>query len=296
MAKLYDLYDPSLFPWWAIHFFFITWLFSVFAEACMKRMLGGSFSSLDKGKQRNVVTYIVAFFGTTVALVAQITGGWSVLFKGDDSPSLEMIEWMTLSISTIAVLYVWELIYRSEIGLPLLIHHLVTLMLVQLVVASFADTGDILYLRFALLLGLHATTEQTTFVALACYRLRLFSKYHKALFFLSAGQSLLIKTAVTVVSLLFYAQQYGGSQILDSRWDVFWQYAFVPMLLVLYASQVYACYILFVIGNRRLERKVSKRPNIPPSDQEVETTENASLESGRESCDLDFDDVESLQC
>jgi hypothetical protein len=97
---------------------------------------------------------------TSMAFVLQIYGSWDILFQFEEETSQQRLDWMVFAIQTISVLYVWELCYRQKIGWPLLVHHLVTVLLIQLSTASFFDTQDLIYIRFAVLLGFYATTEQ----------------------------------------------------------------------------------------------------------------------------------------
>ena len=113
---------------------------------------------------------------------------------------------MILSVQCIVVLYVWELIYRSTIGIPLLVHHLVTILLLQLVTASFFDTKNVVYLRFALVLGFYATMEQTSYVALLLYRLDLFQKKQQLALHFATTQTFIFKTSIMIWSIVYYSR------------------------------------------------------------------------------------------
>jgi hypothetical protein len=86
-----------------------------------------NFGGLDEAKKRNVITYIMQLLVTTLALILQIYGSWDILFQNKDFTSQARSEWIVFSLQAIAVLYVWELCYRVDIGWPLLVHHLVTI-------------------------------------------------------------------------------------------------------------------------------------------------------------------------
>jgi hypothetical protein len=132
-----------------------------------------------------------------------------------------------------------------------LIHHLVTLLLAQLSTAAYFDTHDILYLRYATLLGFHATVEQFSFVALFFFRLNVFEKWQAFWFFFSAAQSLLFKTVVTVISVIYYIQLVvDGRFSMSDPWGAFWVISWIPLLACLYGAQVYACLILYRLGKR----------------------------------------------
>ena len=144
-----------------------------------------------------------------------------------------------------------ELIYRKEIGVPLLIHHLVTIVNIQLATASFFDTHDVLYVRFGVLIGFHATTEQLSFVALLLYRLNLYPKWQSILFYVSAAQAFAVKTMVTTItSIYFIVLLHNGRMSFDTNWGAFWTVFFFIMTVCLYGAQVYACRVLYIIGKK----------------------------------------------
>jgi hypothetical protein len=253
-SEAYDLYSPYQYAWMTMNYFLSIWFTSLLIHVllCREGDQGDqkdAFKQLEECKKRNVVTYIILFFGTIFALFAQVYGGTDILFHGKDTTTPDRIEWILLSVISIMVLYVWELIYRLTIGLPLLIHHICTIILIQLVTASFYDTHRVMFLRFALLLGFHATTEQLSFVALFCFRLNIFHKYQHLLFYVASGQAFLVKSIVTVYSVYYYSVVVHRDEFGDT-WNNFWKIAFIPFLLLLFAAQVYACRILLLLGQR----------------------------------------------
>jgi hypothetical protein len=256
-SALYDLYSPFQYQWSSINFFLAIWLLSgLFRQALlnMKKLdINNSFYSLDEDKKRNVITYIMEVPLTTLAFILQIYGSLDILFRNEDSTSQTRYDCMVFSLQVIAVLYVWELCYRVKFGWPLLLHHLVTLLLIQLSLASFFDTHHVACIRFAILLGFYATTEQFSFVALFFFRLNLYPEWHGILFYGAAAQSFALKTIVTIFTTGYViVTLYVSDDLKDvtSNWKLFWRICFLPLLLVLYASQLYACKILYALGSR----------------------------------------------
>jgi hypothetical protein len=199
-----------------------------------------------------VVTYVLEIAVTTFALAAQLYGGADVLFRRDDVTSADQADWMLLSLICIAILYVWEMVYREKFGWPLLLHHLSTLLFIQLVVASYFQTHQVLYIRSALALGLYATTEQSSFVALFCFRLQLYPGKQALLFRIAAVQSFVVKTGVTIGVIIYYFIFLAaeGEQHPQGAWGMFWKICFLPMLLVLYLTQLFACKIMYSLAER----------------------------------------------
>jgi hypothetical protein len=107
------------------------------------------------------------------------------------------------------------------------------------------DTMYIEWIRLAILLGFYATTEQISFVALFFYRLRLYPAWHGNLFYAAAAQAFVLKTIVTIVAVGYAIVIFYASDDDVNGWTWFWRFFFLPCLLVLYASQVYACKILY---------------------------------------------------
>ena len=215
--------------------------------------INSRFYILDEDKKRNVITYIMEVLVTTLAFILQIYGSMDILFRNEDSTSETRFEWMVFSILSVAVLYVWELCYREKIGWPLLVHHLVSLLLMQLATASYFDTKDIVWIRFAILLGFYATTEQISFIALFCFRLDLYPEWQGTLFYAAAAQAFVLKTIVSIAAVGYAIKIYYISDDLDddtTNWKWFWRICFFPLLIVLYTSQLYACKILYALGCR----------------------------------------------
>ncbi|CAB9507846.1 unknown protein [Seminavis robusta] len=270
----YDLYSAIQYPWWCLNFFLAFWLVSNLASTLLHRFpnknLRTSFKKLDSDKQNNVIIYIMQFLGTSVALAAQLYGSVDLIFQWQETTSAARMESLNLAIILVAVLYIWELIFRKKIGLPLLVHHLVTILLIQLSSASFYDTHDILYIRFATLLGFHATVEQLTFLALFLFRLNICQRWQAFWFYFSAAQSLLCKTAVTVAGGIYFVQLVIEERlsIWNGNWGVFWTIFFMFLLACLYGAQVFACLILYKLGKRCSHSSVSE--TVPPSKETQE--------------------------
>jgi hypothetical protein len=74
---------------------------------------------------------------TTMAFVLQVYGGADILINLEETTGSYRLDWLSFAFQTISVLYIWELIYSEKIGVPLLIHHLLTVLLIQLLVPSF---------------------------------------------------------------------------------------------------------------------------------------------------------------
>ena len=303
----YNLYSSFQYPWFCLNYLIIVWVAASLSSHALSKTraagIGERFLALTDDKRRNVITYVIQLILTSIALVLQVGGSWEILIQFKDTTSQTHLNWMVFAIQTVSVLYVWELVYRLKIGLPLLSHHLITLLLSQLSTASFFDTQDIFYIRFAILLGFYATTEQLSFLALFCFRLEIFSEWHRSmLFYAAAFQAFFLKTAVTIVSLVYFCVSVLAKNEIDNQptnWKWFWRVCFLPLLVALYASQLYACKILLTLKERCAARESSDFPSIDKgSKHDTETTEDIDAElqvttwTEDESSSRDLDNME----
>ena len=258
MKEYYDLYSSSQYPWMCFNFFLILWLSSIIIRQILLRSkYQDKFRELSEARQRNIVTYVVELVITTFVFCCQIYGGTDILFQFKDTTSESKLDWSILAIQLIVVLYIWELCYRIDIGWPLLVHHLVTLLLTQLAAASLFDTNDLIYARYALLFGFTATTEQISFVALFAYRLGIYKTWQASLFNAAVIQTVVLKTVVTVlVTVLFIIDIVNGR--FDNHpdgWAWFWKIFFVILLIGLYAAQIFAGWILHILSVKCTEKE-----------------------------------------
>jgi hypothetical protein len=240
-------------------------------------------------KKRNTVTYILQICMTTMAFVLQVYGGADILFSLDESTDSYRLDWLSFAFQTISVLYIWELIYREKIGVPLLVHHLLTILLIQLSAASFYDTLDVFYLRFGCLMGFYATTEQTSFIILYFYRLKLYPRTHATLFLVACVQSFVFKTAITVVGMVYYVYIIMNGDIEGQRtnWNWFWSVCFFPLLALLYGAQLYACKILWDL-HLKCKRPIA-RPTAADSAKETDTIQESSTSQNSKKTEMEVE-------
>ncbi|CAB9515835.1 expressed unknown protein [Seminavis robusta] len=251
----YDLYSVTQYPWWCLNYFIIFWFLSNLVQTLLLRApskkIRDQFESLDQDKRNNAIIYVMQLVGTSIAFVAQLYGSTDIIFKWQETTSQSKLNSLQFALTLVAILYIWELIFRKKIGLPLLVHHLVTILLIQLTAASFFDTHDIKYIRYSTLMGFHATFEQLTFLALFFFRLNIYENWQAFWFFLSAAQSLLFKTFVTLVGVVYFCSMiHTGRLTTSTKWGIFWTIFTLPLLALLFSAQVYACLILYKLGKR----------------------------------------------
>lgn len=292
--EAYDPYNVFQYPWMAVNLFVALWAISVVTYKMLSQVsvTKTQFLCLEEGQRRNVVIYIFQLVVTTSALGLQIFGGRDFLFRGEDYTSPERIDACRLAMMLIVALYIWELVYRISIRLPLATHHVMTILFLQLGYGSFIDTMNIVYLRFGILLSLYATTEQFSFVALFLYRLKICSQSHSLMFYIAAIQAFCTKTFITVCAVAFYWNTLSEGRVShDGAWGGFWKVTFLFLLSVLFATQVYASWVLYILAKRSQQRRTGSK--ISRDDAQITESTLRPDNTGPKEASLDFVDCEA---
>ena len=290
VASSFDPYDYT--SWWTLHLFLALWALVwilrslIISGLLLPKFTRSKFLELWERRKRNVLTYCVSFLFTTIAFCLQLYGGWNILFDHYDSNdhsnnndvdsdadipttgittalSDREIQFSVLSIQLVCIVYVWELIYRERVGYPLLSHHFVTLLFLQLLLITniSLDPAPILYLRLALLVTFFATTNQMSFVALFTFRLKIFNpQIQRYLFWVAAVQTFLLKAILTGGCAGYYFVLVFGrddhedpDQTFDTTpWGTFWKIAFLPFLLQTFVAHFYVSQMLLTLSQRQM--------------------------------------------
>lgn len=132
---------------------------------------------------------------TTIALALQLVS--TPAFRQDYH--LWEVQCLRTAGVTVSALYVFELIYRLKMRIPLIIHHFLTIIAISFTVAVFEYTMSTTYLNSACIWLFQATLEQPTFLGLLGYRLGWNPKQVARLLKFAAVQTFLFKA-----SLLFF--------------------------------------------------------------------------------------------
>ncbi|GAQ88100.1 hypothetical protein KFL_004000030 [Klebsormidium nitens] len=234
----------------------IYWVLCAVAHSALRRR-APPYRTLSALKQRNTATYLLEILVTSAALVLTLAYGGDVLFFGR-SGSVAAATNARIGLLLIASLYVFELVYRNETGIPLMLHHVVTILLIVLLDFSSKDDAPSAearaFQRFGLLVSLHASTEQLTFVGLAMYRLG--HPWAARVMKISTWQVLVFKLVINVLTwallIDFYVTQYDEPSASRSgtNWHIVWPILLPFLNMALFASQLYSVYIIHVIATR----------------------------------------------
>lgn len=244
-----NIYNDVNNSWMTVNICIAIWFFSYCVKFFHSNPRYTAYNNLPEEKARNVITYVAQFIVTTLIFAGQVHGAYGILFQMEDHVSEDRLKILNASLVTMSVLYVWELVYRVNIGTPLLIHHIMTIILCQLILATYFDYHTVIYLRLACVVAFSATTEQMTFVALYLYRLELYSGIHTKLFQISAALSFILKTTSIFWCIYLWAKYIHEGRLVG-KWGTFWTYATLPSMLILWLTQMYATFILIKLSKR----------------------------------------------
>eukprot|EP00549_Striatella_unipunctata_P012216 CAMPEP_0118702434 /NCGR_PEP_ID=MMETSP0800-20121206/17893_1 /TAXON_ID=210618 ORGANISM="Striatella unipunctata, Strain CCMP2910" /NCGR_SAMPLE_ID=MMETSP0800 /ASSEMBLY_ACC=CAM_ASM_000638 /LENGTH=225 /DNA_ID=CAMNT_0006603643 /DNA_START=11 /DNA_END=685 /DNA_ORIENTATION=- len=213
----------SEFPWMCINLLVGASLVSPFVRNLLgaNRTIGSKFNKLDEEDQRDVVSFVITGIFTSLALIAQVYGGYDVLVNNSDDMTQDQMDAVYVFLQ-LTVIFLWEVFFRIHTDPFRRAHHLCCMLLLQFATTTIYDTKNVLYVRVALLLGFQVTTSQLSLFASFAERLDLFPKSKFFLSYVAASATFIIKTAAMVASCYFFQAEFivkGGD---SNPWGEFW--------------------------------------------------------------------------
>lgn len=162
--------------------------------------------------QADVITIIF----TSLALALELTA--APTFAGEYR--LWAVKSARCAVTVTAALYCWELTYRDDMRLPLIIHHVLTVFAVAFTITIFEKTQSPTYMVSGLIWLFQATTEQPTFVGLLGYRLKWDPRLTSRILKFAAIQTFVLKTASALALIVYWGirQNYTYRSI-DIAWS-----------------------------------------------------------------------------
>eukprot|EP00961_Rhodomonas_salina_P278725 3765330-Rhodomonas_salina.1 len=150
-ASYTEEYDPLRFeqyPWMGYISFMCLYVGSVVIDKLMRKVSPKLYvRGMSHSKQRIAVTYFTEIVVTTVALGYNISSGIPALTGDMANMTVTQFNHFRITGTMVSMLYIWELIYRQELGTPLLLHHVLTVILIQAFVLDIVRDIDIVRLR-----------------------------------------------------------------------------------------------------------------------------------------------------
>ncbi|ODO11658.1 hypothetical protein I350_00442 [Cryptococcus amylolentus CBS 6273] len=248
-------WDPTLYATALLGYFLIYYIFSHGLWQCFMRFTT-KFRCLELEHQKNVVMYAMNIIFTTVALALQLAA----------SPALgkHYRLWEVQCLRTggvlVSALYIFELVYRLKMRLPLIAHHFLTIIAISFTVSVFEYTMSMSYMVSAIIWLFQATTEQPTFLGLMGYRLGWSRTWVARLLKFAAVQTFILKSASAIGLIVYWAlhQNYNYRPI-----DVAWTCIVFIVAVGLLLTQAWGSYVTYAIG-ARIQQRHSILPTLLP--------------------------------
>ncbi|CAG8685050.1 1735_t:CDS:2 [Ambispora leptoticha] len=175
--------------------------------------------------------------------------------------------------------YVFELLYRPVMRLPLVMHHLTTIGLVIYGVYILNNAGNLDIVPLGLILLFQASTEQSTFLGLLFYRLK--HSWSSVTLFFAAVQVFIVKFATLVWCYTFWGKHLlpnKESNAIITGFNVVFPIGGV----ILFGTQLWSTYVVLKIAIKARQLGTNKAPNVDLIDDHLEASEN-KLENGSNS-------------
>ncbi|WWC86258.1 uncharacterized protein L201_001131 [Kwoniella dendrophila CBS 6074] len=257
--------------------YFLFYYFFAKATDFLFTRLNKVYKELPREHQRNVTMYFMTIVFTAIALALQLVGAPG--FRGDwhywEMRCVRLAGVLT------AALYIFELVFRFNMRLPLVAHHVLTIFAISLGVTAVEYTQNPTYMLSGLIWLFQATTEQPTFIGLIGYRLKWKKETVAIILKVSAIQTFVFKAASALALLIYWGlhQNFHYNSI-DYVWSIFvWIIA-----IGLFLTQIWGSYITYIIGVNILK----KRPP-PPIRLVSDVSSNKSLLTSNNNLHIDIE-------
>ncbi|WWC58717.1 uncharacterized protein I303_101261 [Kwoniella dejecticola CBS 10117] len=207
--------------------------------------------------QKNIVMYTMNIIFTTIALALELVA--SPAFAGRYH-LWEVQALRTAGILTSA-LYIFELIYRLKMRIPMIAHHFLTIIAISFTVTVFEYTQSMSYLCSAIIWLFQATTEQPTFVGLLGYRLEWNPRTVSKILKIASLQTFILKSASAIALIAYWGvhQNYSYNSV-DRAWTAMVFIIAIGLLL----TQIWGSWVTYQIA-RRIERQPPALSNVNPA-------------------------------
>ncbi|WRT64163.1 uncharacterized protein IL334_001092 [Kwoniella shivajii] len=245
-------WDATFYATLTFVYFIFYYFFAKVTDLLFARF-NRAYKDLPRELQKNVTMYLLTIVFTTIALALQLVG--SPGFKGEwhycETRCTRLAAVLTVA------LYIFELIFRFNMRLPLIAHHILTIFAVSLAVTAVEYTQHPGYMLSGIIWLFQATTEQPTFVGLMGYRLKWRRETVATILKISSIQTFVFKAASALALLVYWGlHQNVHYNSIDLVWSIFvWIIA-----IGLFMTQIWGSYVTYIIGVNILKKR---RPSHP---------------------------------
>ncbi|KAF9037888.1 hypothetical protein BDZ89DRAFT_1061460 [Hymenopellis radicata] len=199
------------------------------------------FPALSFENKRNTVTYGLNTFYTTIALLLQLLSSPMLAEKY----TLNRMGEIRFACVVVSGLYLYEMIYRSNMRWTLLVHHICTLFSLFFMQAALQISLNPAIFSLGVIWLFQATTEQSIFIGLLLYRLRYPKRLVQTTLKCAAVQSFIFKMAFAVYLMIWWGLKLAKyHQDIDVALSVM----LVLIATLLMATQVYGSWAVWCIA------------------------------------------------
>ena len=253
--SLYNMGIPINMP--SLIFMMGFWVASVITTRILYKT-SDTFRGMSIRHQRNVVTYILQIVATTISFFVFTIGFPRLITVSSIDKSFDENDTIVASmgIGLVFYLYIFELIYKTELNMAIIIHHLLTITMTALTCFMLWDTLNPAAV-YPIILAYHAITEQPIFVALLLYR---FGYNAKFWFRFSAVRCVLFNTVICALTFIVLKKCILDVEFTNHRNDFDWKTFMsivIPVVNVsLFIVQMYSANIYWILGNKPVVKPV----------------------------------------
>ncbi|KAJ6484429.1 hypothetical protein C8R47DRAFT_1217315 [Mycena vitilis] len=258
----------AFYPVAGVLYFLLLYISAKATELCLARFSVG-FLKLSFDHRRNTIAYVLNTFWTTVALALQLCAS-PILAEQYTFDRIDLVKLAGLLVSG---LYIFELVYRFSLRLPILIHHFCTLFATVLIVCVLQRTQHPALASLGLLWIFHATTEQSIFVGLIMYRLRFTKRLVQWVLYFSAVQSFVFKFGVSVYLYVWWGLKIAPNH--EEAIDIAFSVLFVVTLSALMVTQGYGSWAAWSIA-RGMDKKTDEEESSQEKGKELDSDSESS--------------------
>ncbi|PWN98626.1 hypothetical protein FA09DRAFT_338468 [Tilletiopsis washingtonensis] len=275
MTKLDEHVQPQHPTWFSINTFagmlilyaLAKLLHLVLPRACGRRR----WEAVSPTNRKTMVIYVLQITVTLAAFALQMASASLAKFEF----TARTLEMERAGVTLVAMLYVFELVYRDSMRGPMIAHHIITVFIMSLAMTLVYTERDPSFALTGWLWLFQATTEQLTFVSLFLYRLKINPRTLRILFRVSAVQAFACKAASIAGTVYVWAKWQRTAT--GSRYRAF-DVIFFVATVGLAATQVWGTYVVWIMGNRGL--RADEQPRMSPAEsQELQSSTPCSVKT-----------------
>ncbi|CAG8472631.1 14067_t:CDS:2 [Acaulospora morrowiae] len=215
-----------------------------FLEIMLKRID----PNISNTHMKNCVSYVLEIIFTTAGLIILI------MIHRLYGKDWTYRDYKLLQLATLIImdLYIFELIYRPIMRIPLIIHHFATIGITLLGYYVLNQTEKLDVSAEGIALLFQATTEQATFVGLLFYRIK--PNWAKIILRFSTFQVLFSKLGTLAWCYFMWKRDMIGNYK-NTSFDKAWNIIFPIVGLILVWTQIWSTYVVWVISSKKRPAK-----------------------------------------